>query len=336
VDVWEYIVIAVVIACLAIHEAKRARFDFLLIPWWGIVRSKDYFGGTPFLTHYSWLLFKWVAISIFFSVFIPVLAFDAIVKTAELNMLFAGILVSILFYFFLLSHMREPAEKQNIKDIFSTMSSDRVEFIKQLIKLVLAIAPGVMRKFFQPLINADESIMHGCVELLYAEYDDADKINIIESINRDFLNNATDDSERLKEQVNGLKSKGITQQVLCILTEKVRRLGYTSAKVEIDRSLRMLAEDKREAVRQPIKGQAIQFDYQGKNHFGTIVECSSNGKGCYITTQANIPPGTPILFDCHGQMIEAKVMHRAPIVNQSAGIGIRVENGVNLAQMLMA
>jgi len=330
VEVWEYFIIAGVIIYLAVHEAKRARFDFLLIPWWRIIRHRNYFGGGAFLVHYLGLLVKWVVISLFFSVFILVPVFELIIKATNFNAFFIGSIVSVLFYYLLLRRMQDPEEEQNIKDVFSSMPSDRAEFAKQLIKLTLSIVPDVMRKFFQPLINADESIVDGCVELLYAEYS-ARKSDIIQTIDRNFPNNPTDDGERLIEQVNGLRLRGETQQILCILTDKVRRLGYISAKVEIDRSLRMLTEDKRSAARQPVPGEKIQFDYCGKSYSGRIVECSSNGKGCYISTEADIPQGTPIVFHCGQQMVTATVMHCAPSINQSAGIGIRVENGVNLA-----
>ncbi len=334
-EIWEYFIIAGVIICLAVHEAKRARFDFLLIPWWKIIRHKDYFGGSSFLIHYFLSLIKWIVLSLFFSVFILVPVFELIIKATNFNALFIGSIVSVLFYYLLLRRMQDPVEEQNIKDFFSSIPSNRVEFAKQLIKLTLSIVPDVMRKFFQPLIDADESIVDGCVELLYTEYS-AGKSDIIQTIYRNFPNNLTDDAQRLKQQVKGLRFRGETQQVLCILTEKVRRLGYISAKVEIDRSLRMLTEDKRSAARQPVPGEEIQFDYHGKNFSGRIVECSSNGKGGYISTEADIPQGTSIVFKCHQQIIAATVMHCALDVNQSAGIGIKVDNGVNLAQMLMA
>ncbi len=98
-EVWEYFIIAGVIICLAVREAKRARFEFLLIPWWRIIRHKNYFGGGAFLVHYLGLLVKWVVISLFFSVFILVPVFELIIKATNFNAFFIGLAALFPYYF---------------------------------------------------------------------------------------------------------------------------------------------------------------------------------------------------------------------------------------------
>jgi len=368
--IWDYVAVAFFVALIAFSQVLTARYRLYVIPWRKVKDNKEIFGGQRFITQCYKEIAIWILVSIVSTlpILICVKLLEQVANSAGSTILVINITVSILFYLILVQETKNILEEQkNNEKILLADSANKKSFGKLIstgnfnphlfFKLLLSIIPTFMAKFYLPFLKKADIFLEGGVKLLLREFKANEIVNGYQQ--------AIDTNKycmKIKETVDELNEKGIESQAKYILTEKIKRLGYEDSRAEImihatsqmpvkpkttiktflaniviktktkltTNQIPTFIESRQSERTKFNNSHQVDINYKRENCYGSLVDASNNGSGCYISTDEDIPHGESINITLNEKSILGNVVHKNNFEQRSnTGMGIRINEGQN-------
>ncbi len=338
----EYKISLLVIFLLSILTALTAKYNFITVPWFELLKKPKYLGGRKGIKRGVIYLVLWIVASLLLSTLITFTLLNSgwIAKSvysyigynnpkAGSSGLITTVIFNIAIYLFLVNKtkrvLREEADNPP-DDLLSVSvlkedddNKSRAATVHRILRRMYYYVPNLLAHIYRYFYMESNHLIQGAARLTFDDYGKETILNFFDSHIENSKSKPNRKKSPVQELSEALKRANIDgyDRALALLEMKIEVKGYFSTRKYIDNYMEKIKkepqyeDDKRSSPRIQVRyKKSVEFT-SGDGNFSAIVpEYSKNFKGIYLSTDASVNVNQPITLVFKDKKVRLKVVHK--------------------------